>query len=446
MALGNEYTAVSRGVYSIGKNPANLAIYMGHKTELATILPLPNVNAVGGTNFLSVADFNYFFTGDTSNSDDLISKQLNDSDKRRLLALFGSDNRFHSKVSNTLLALSIYAGKYTGTFAFSIHDQAAATSNIPKDLVDLALFGNEPGRVYDLSEARLDAWVLRSYSLSYALDISNFLPMPFKSFNGGITLKYVQGIAYASLSKIETSLTTDANSYGVQFHSDLILHSAVSPDFGFSYDFEEGERESNLSPFPEPVGSGIAFDIGASSEVNDRLTVGLSVTDIGSIDWNSEAVEYSGVTDFIMDDITEDEVMDSVFENILGDGHYIDGFSTGLSTALHLGGSYIVGKVDKKDPDGSLLVAVGYHQGFNNLPGNSTTPRFTLGLEWHVAGWFDLRTGASFGGRDKFKWAMGMGIDASILEFNLATSNLTGTLGSEDSRIISVSIGTRWKF
>lgn len=449
MALGNEFTAISTGVYSIGKNPANLAFHYDHSVEVATVLPFPNVNAIGGTNFLSVEDFNYFFTENSdnnTNTNELIKRDLTVSDKQRLLALFSTDNRIHTNVSYTIFALSVYGGEYVGSFAFSIHDQAAVNSNIPKDIVDLALFGNQPGRVYDLSDAQLDAWVLRSYSLSYALDISNYFPLPFKSLNGGITLKYIQGFAHASLSKFNTSLVTDADTYAVNVHSEIVLHSAVSPDFGFTYDFEDSTKQSNITPFPKPVGSGIGVDIGFSSEINDRLTVGASVTDIGSLDWEAETVEYSSVTDFTLNDITEDEVVDSLLDTIIGDGQFIDGYSTGLSTAIHIGGSFKVGTLDQNNSAGILLITGGYHHGFNNLPGNSTNPRFTLGLEWWIANWFQLRTGTSFGGRDGFQWAFGFGLDASLLEFHFATSNVTGTFGSTSSKIYSVSIGTRWKF
>jgi hypothetical protein len=455
MALGNEFTVISSGVYSVGRNPANLALDVKHKVEVATVLPLPNVSAIGGSNFLSVEDFNYFFTENggadpnldpNTNNSELFGNELTVSDKHRLLALFSNDNRIHTKVSNTIFAMSYYGGERIGGFAFSIHDQAAVTSNIPKDLVDLVLFGNQPGRVYNLNETRFDAWLLRSYSLSYALDISNFLPVPFKSLRGGISIKYISGMAYASLRMPNTSLMTGEDYFGINVQSEVTFRSAMSPDFGMTYDFEEGSKESNISPFPEPVGSGFGFDLGVTSDINDRLTVGLSVTDMGSINWDSETVEYASTTNYILDDLTESEVVDSVFDNIIGDGQYVDGYSTGLSTALHLGGSYIVGTMDKKKFTSILLVTVGYHQGFNNLPGNSTNPRFTIGLEWQVAKWFDLRTGTSLGGRDDINWALGFGIDASVLEFHFATTDMTGPLGSSSNKIVSVSMGTRWKF
>jgi hypothetical protein len=308
------------------------------------------------------------------------------------------------------------------------------------------LFGNQPGRAYDLSETRFDAWVLRSYSLSYALDVANFLRMPVKTLRGGISLKYISGIAYTSLRMPNTSLTTDADYFGINVQSEIAFRSAISPDFGVTYDFQEGSRESNISPFPEPAGYGIGIDFGVASDINDRLTVGLSITDMGAMSWDTETAEYASATQFVLDDLTETEVVDSLFDTILGDGEFVDGYSSQLPTALHLGGYYKVGNMDTKKFSPILLVSVGYHQGFNNLPGNSTIPRFAIGLEWQVAKWFALRTGTSLGGRDDIDWALGFGIDASVLEFHFATTNMTGALGSASNKIVSISMGTRWKF
>lgn len=446
MALGNEFTVVSNGIFALGKNPANLVGNADYSVEVATVLPLPNVNVIGGSNFLSLDEFDYFFAGDTGANNQIVSKALTVDDKERFVALFGSENRIHTNVSNTIFAISIYHSKEIGAFAFGIHDQASATSNIPKDMVDLMMFGNQPGRVYDLSEVQLDAWLLRSYSLSYALDLTKIIPLPFKSFHGGISVKYIQGIAYVSLSSGNSSISTDANTYGVNIQSDMAFHSAISPDFGVTYDFEEGTRESNISPFPEPVGTGIGFDIGATSEINRRLSVGFSMTDIGSISWNGQTVEYLSNSAFTLDDLTEDEVVDSLFDTMIGDGHYVDGYSTGLSTALHLGGALKVGKMGREDVHSILLIVGGYHQGFNNLPGNSTNPRFTLGFELRAADWFQIRTGTSFGGRDEFKWAVGLGFDLDALEFNFATTSMNSAVAAEQAKMVSVAIGTRWKF
>jgi hypothetical protein len=162
--------------------------------------------------------------------------------------------------------------------------------------------------------------------------------------------------------------------------------------------------------------------------------------------WDTETAEYASTTQFVLEDLTETEVVDSLFDTIIGDGEFVDGYSSSLPTALHLGGYYKVGNMDTKKFSPILLVSIGYHQGFNNLPGNSTSPRFAIGLEWQVAKWFALRTGTSLGGRDDIDWALGFGIDASVLEFHFATSNMAGVLGSASNKIISISMGTRWKF
>ncbi|MGA7836452.1 MAG: hypothetical protein WB996_00660 [Ignavibacteriaceae bacterium] len=52
---------------------------------------------------------------------------------------------------------------------------------------------------------------------------------------------------------------------------------------------------------------------------------------------------------------------------------------------------------------GSLLLAVDFYQDFNDMPGNSKKPRFSLGMEWKPMEWVPyLRLGISVGGESGF--------------------------------------------
>ncbi len=63
--IGLAYTqnAMSEGLYSINKNPANLSFMRNHSHELITLLPLPGLSLTFGNEFLSLNDYYYFFTG-----------------------------------------------------------------------------------------------------------------------------------------------------------------------------------------------------------------------------------------------------------------------------------------------------------------------------------------------------------------------------------------------
>ena len=134
--------------------------------------------------------------------------------------------------------------------------------------------------------------------------------------------------------------------------------------------------------------------------------------------------------------------MDSIKNKIIGKGEYINGFSTNLPTALRAGVSYYLTNVIP----GSVLLAFDYNQGFNDFPGNSKIPRFSLGAEWSPLGWFNFRTGFSVGGIDGFGWALGVGLDAGIVEFNFATSEMNQFVMGNSAKMYTVAFDSRWKF
>ncbi|NWF90762.1 MAG: hypothetical protein HXY50_15050 [Ignavibacteriaceae bacterium] len=96
---------------------------------------------------------------------------------------------------------------------------------------------------------------------------------------------------------------------------------------------------------------------------------------------------------------------------------------------------------------GTLTLGFDYNQGFNNLPGNSKSPRLSMGFEWKPGDWIPyLRTGVSIGGADEFAWAVGLGMYTEVIEFNFATSYFQAVVAPNSAKQISVAFGSRWKF
>jgi hypothetical protein len=185
----------------------------------------------------------------------------------------------------------------------------------------------------------------------------------------------------------------------------------------------------------------LGFDLGVATSMNKVWRFALSITDIGSIKWDKNTAQYSGSGNFSIIDITDKTQLDSLKNKMVGKGEYISSFSTSLPTALRAGVSYnLVNMVP-----GSMLVAFDYDQGFNDSPGNSKTPRFSVGAEWLPFGWLNIRTGLTVGGLDGYGWALGLGLDAGLVEFNFATSNMNQVVGGNSAKMYTVAFGSRWK-
>lgn len=447
VGMAKTYTAASRGVFSIGHNPANLMLSDDNHFEMTTVLPLPNLRIRTGTDFLSIEDYNYFFGGVEQPDGSVDGRQLTDSDKDRLKNLFKDGGFFVADFSTSVLSISYKASDKIGAFAFGINDIAAFEMNFPEEFIHLALDGNTPGRIYNFNDADMKGWWHRNFSLTYARDLSEIPQEIFKKISAGITFKYVQGFSYAGIDHIKSTFETGDGNQLIT-HGDLLAYAAFSPDMNVKYDFDstDTEEEGSFTPFPKPAGTGLGFDFGLSAQLNDIWSFGLAVTDIGNIKWDQNVARFTSNQAFYLTDITDDDQLDSLGKSFVGEGEYIDHISTEMPTAFRMGVAFQLDKLVGSFP-GQMLVALDYNQGFNNQPRNSKKPRFSMGLEWKPMDWIPyIRTGVSVGGRDSFGWALGLGIDAGILDFNFATPDFHYLLMANNAKRVALSLDTRWKF
>ena len=431
--MGRTSNAVSRGVYSIGINPANLISYPAQKMEISTLLPLPSLSVKGGTNFISIDDINYFFGGVNGQA-----RYLDSKDKQRLMNLFADGGDVGVSTTVNLFMISFMVNSGFGTISFSVNDIASAKCKIPKAVPEIALYGNPAGKVFDFSGFDLKSWYLRSYALSYAKRIYSSDSFPSDIISAGITVKYVQGFSYAGTDKVNSSFTTGTSGQ-IEGNADYRGYSAFSSNFGVKYDFENVKKNSTFSLFPEPAGSGFGFDLGVSAEFKNEWKFSVAVTDIGKIKWDKNAAQFTASGTVYIDDISSEAQRDSLKDKFVGKSKKIDSFNTDLPTVLRIGMA--------KYFSASLTAAVDYNLGFNDMPGNSKKGRLSLGIEWKPMNWIPyIRSGISFGGLYGFGWAAGLGFDIGILEINLATSDLNSFVTPNKAKYLSVALDTRWKF
>ncbi len=447
IALGGTNAVSARGVHAIGVNPANLAIQQEHKIEISTLIPLPTLNISAGNDFITLDDYNYFFTGVENENGEINGRYLGTSEKSKFLDLFEQGSMVNTNFGTTILSTSVYLDKKIGAFGFSISDLTSIQASLPTQMFELALYGNEVNKVFDLTDMDVKAWYLRNYSLSYSRDLSEYFPDAFKFFSAGLTLKLVHGYFYAGVDKINTKLKTQPD-YGILINGDSRMLVAASPSFGIIHDFEEEDiiRDGSPGLFNAPAGTGFGLDFGFYADLNKVWSIAFALTDLGSINWTKGTVQYTSESDFLLDDVSDEELVDSLSNAITGEGSYTSAFSTSLSTAMKMGVGFRVDKLLKGNFPGTLLFEFNYHQGFNEMPSNSKNPRFTVGSEWYPLGWFNLRTGISAGGYDGFNWAFGFGFDSGLIDFDFATAYTHSLLNGNNAKRLGFAMSTRWKF
>ncbi|MDA3842903.1 MAG: DUF5723 family protein [Candidatus Kapabacteria bacterium] len=442
MGMGNTHNSFGYGIMSVGKNPALL---LSPKSDSSRFIDFQilGLSASASTNSVSFDLLNNYFVADSNGN----AQDINTDQKQEILDAFSDEGKFAVSSALRPIAISWMPSREIGVFAFTMDFIASGDFVMPQSAMDFILYGNKENSSYSFDELFGKTWALQTYALSYAREIytaenENTL---LQNVSGGISLKMVQGLAYFGTEEVSTEFSTGEYNR-ITGHVNILTHSAFSPDLGYDYDYENKETESNAGLFNEPAGSGFGVDIGFSAELNIGLMIGLAITDIGSIAWDTHCAAHEAETEIYMDAVDADQI-DSISNSFDLDGYEIGGFDTALPTALRLGVAYDMTKNLKSIP-GNLIVAVDYNQGFNDAPGNSTTPRISLGAQWRQSSPYIpvISTGFTNDRIGKFRWSMGLGFITSGLDIRLATYDLLSLIDPNSSPVhVSAAFSMIWR-
>jgi hypothetical protein len=464
MSMARTFVASSRGLEAIGTNPANLTLpYKGriieyihrtvmhdsvivtkdssgieseqtisvtHDTLIAqrktppavTFQLLPSFGLNLRTDFVNYDIYNNYFTGVDTGGPNKVSRHLSDDDKNSVLGLFPSGiAETHADIDIRLFGLTIH-NDFLGDIGFTVTDRAAMNFDLPQDYVRFFFFGlDSAGSTYNLSGTNVRAWYLREYAFSYARRLAF---VPIKDFSFGFSVKEIQGYAVVTTEKYNATFGNQV----VRDDSGRISNYILNGNFDFrvlraqSDNFNE---KTSFTPFPTPAGTGIGIDLGVNGEVMRGVRAGLSVIDIGSINWTANTKQLIATTAIHMTNPTSSDQTDSLKTAFKGKDTLADAFSTPLPTCLRLGAAIQVDNLPFISWfPGQWLIACEYLQGFNDSPGNSKRARFSFGTEYRPVSFLPLRTGVSFGGIDRFNWAGGFGLDFGVLNWNFGTENI----------------------
>jgi hypothetical protein len=438
-SMGKTYTTMSRGVYALGINPANLAMSGGKHWEFA--IP-PNLSLRMGTDFLSIDEFNYFFGGvKDSVTGETHGKYLNSEDKDRLINLFKSGGEIMIDYSMLNFGFTWKPTETFGAIGFSVQDNFYARLKFPAGIIDLVMSGNPVGKEYSLDDLEFKTWYLRTYNFSYAHELNGLFPKLFDRLAIGFGVKYVSGFGYAALDKISTKVITNSDRTITEY-GDLNFLVALSPDFNFKYDFDtlRSSEKFKFEFMPQAAGKGTGFDIGISGNITQKLGFGIAVTDIGKIKWDLNAAEYISSSSYTLKDMSDPNLRDSLKKAFTGKGHFIESFETELPTALRIGLCYVF------KPD-LYTLAADLNVGLNDAPRNFKGVRFSFGGEWNPLSWLPyLRGGLTFGGREFFSWNVGIGLNIGPMEFNAATPDFQYIFNPNSGKRVSFAANWRFRF
>ena len=328
--------------------PSN-SVYIG--------LPLiSSINLNMNNNFVNFSDL---FQKDQSKN--LIISILHpDYDPDKFLAKIRDKNSIEQEFTIQTLGVGFSVGKDSYIF-LDINERIDGNIVLPKDLFRLALKGNSDfvGRKIDLSSLRGEMSYYREVGLGFSRNFTDKLRV-------GIKGKLLFGLANASIDNkslgIEVnddySHTLDANltvNMSGPIHVNMDSNNNIT---SIALDDNKFKTASGVRDFfTDSKNIGFGMDIGASYDLNDRIVLSASVTNLGFINWKKDVTnlkadnkfKFSGLNllDVINGTKTIDELAADMLDS-LKDAFVVSNTKTAYTTFLpfgvSVGGSFSVTK------------------------------------------------------------------------------------------------------
>ncbi|MBP8975645.1 MAG: hypothetical protein KBG83_02910 [Bacteroidetes bacterium] len=450
LGMGRVGVTTVRGIDAISINPANFGMN-GIGTFNLSLVPL---NARVSTELISYDIYQKYFTGVDTGGDERARYYLTEEDKNSIRDQLPENGL--TKVGADVMygGLSFELGKMGG-FGFGIIDHVGLDIALSRDFFDLLYLEGLPSNAtYSFSGSSADAYWYREYNFSYGMKIPAKIPF-VKALYGGVGFKVVHGFGVYETVENNSYLTNnnymsedEINTLYGKFYfkgrgAGIDLFKEIDND---DDDDDEENKDSNdvkFKPFPEPAGTGIGLDFGATAELANGITVGLSVVDIGKISWKKNLIETRGDGDVTIQGY-EKHLEDTVKNRMKGQSYEGEPFSTSLPTVLRIGASINSKQVPFLAAiPGNMLLAFEYAQGLNKSLGNTTKPRFSLGMEYRIIPGLPIRTGLVLGGGDALRWAFGTALDFRFFAIELATDNFGMVFMPKSLNAVSVSTGIK---
>jgi len=305
-----------------------------------------------------------------------------------------------------------------GYFSFGCSEHVLGNFAIPSDLFKITDEGLPPGTILDFSPLRTQGMMYMQLLFGYSYKVNDKLTV-------GVNVKPLMGqVAVASKIdkfKLDTGnieqweidakgnfyssgpvdVTTKVDDKGKEY-----IYSAELFDFD---DYEINDWTNFGTSFTNP---GIAFDLGASYRIDERLTVSASLNNLGFISWknksNLNSVTFNGKYTFsgvefnpLGGDDFEDllnALGDSIIEAMNYDVKH-DKFKTSLTPVLHAGASY---KLNEAISVGLLSRSAFWKKGIRQSFNGSVSLQpysfvaMNMGATWQVKGSVHFGGGFTF--------------------------------------------------
>lgn len=454
LSMGGTGTAYLDTYHANFVNPANLMLNSADKPSTSLGL-LGGVSATAGGPLINISAYNkHFTTGELVDTE----SALND--------WFGTDAMNSRRMGLEMNIIPI-AGSWRGdnmSFSLALRNRTFFSGSVNRGYAEVALSGVTQERFEDPKPVNFSTKAVAFSEVSAGFSYK-LLELPTLGFAenvkiyAGIAPKYIVP-HYASSIDFNSTLQVTNNQVIHDFEYTFRTVGELTSQFRqYREDSQNENFDGSLGDYVEPdggdftavQGSGFGVDLGGTIEMDlagpaaqifswiggpKRLSVGLSVTDIGSISYDKEAGSFTADDVFTWDGVDLDDGFDDALADSIREDIYLN-YEPGndekieekLPTKINLGGHLQLGK---------LAFALDLSKGVNDQGMNSRRVALGLGAEYKLFNIIPLRAGYRTGGLTSSSITFGTGLEFRNFEFTV------GGLTVPNSENRGSGIGGAW--
>ncbi|MDI9575741.1 MAG: DUF5723 family protein [Bacteroidota bacterium] len=318
-------------------------------------------------------------------------------------------------------------------FSFNIMEKINTWVSYSKNLVEFAYKGN--GALLDKSitlNPALDFSYYREYALCYAMNINDKISV-------GARLKLLSGKININSGNTDIKLITTGEMYDITAIGTLELNTSMPEEMRDTNYINNFDSLVDNTDFVKDFillknNLGGALDLGFTFKPIDNLIIGLSIIDLGFINWKNDPLNFinrnenasftfTGVdvapliagSDSLFDERLDD-LLDSIKDVFDIDSTY-NSYTTWLPTKIYLTASY--------DITPKTTMGVGVHLMFLN---KSVYPAFHFKALHKFSHIFQASINYTIANRNYTNLGFGFALTLSPFQFYLTTDNILGPL------------------
>ncbi|MFH5831907.1 DUF5723 family protein [Halalkalibaculum sp. DA384] len=474
LGLGGGGTAYLNGYHANFVNPANLMLQNNTENNF-TVGLLGGISTSGGGGLANISVYNKYFTKGLTVTDQVAADALDQ--------WFGSDPEKMQTAGLQLdfipIGLSTRGEQWSASLALRTRTMTSAGMN--RGLAELGIYGLD-GEIFssprpvDLSvESMTFAEVSAGFSTKL-LGISNLFGI-FENIQvfAGAAPKLLLGMNYSRMNLNSTLEIQRRDDYIDELRHDFAYTVETTGEVteqlnNYYNDRQNSSQNPELGDYVEPAasdfyeikGTGFGLDLGVTAQMDvevpiigavssgaERLRVGLSLTDLGSVSfdnqfgrfaaddllvWNGFEIDQERIDNEFNGD--EGEYYNHVLADSIGSDIYggfaptgVASITKSLPSMLNFGAQLTMNKL-------SLSMDLG--TGFVDRGINSKRASMTAGIEYRLLGFLPLRVGMRTGGYSSTSYSAGIGLAFNSFEFNVAASSVPNSMSN------GTNLGAAW--